>query len=187
MGKYRGLDIDPGWITRKLADLDRRINEQAAARRLGPNSEAIQAQLGVTPLTPSDIIQARVVQVDLDPQVLTATWTNYGTASLSSPPLFTMATIHVVATCGVSWPDNVGGEVGIQAVVASTLGEQQYNGRAPGVGGGAALSVTSSLAVRLPVVEGVPFNLKVRAYADTGYTAGTGNVRYSATIIYTQE
>lgn len=38
MGKFRGLDTDPGWQNRRFADLQRQITELAAARRL-PFSE----------------------------------------------------------------------------------------------------------------------------------------------------
>jgi hypothetical protein len=168
MGKYRGLDLEEGWIRRELTELKRAIQEQAAARRLG--------------------LQSEVRQVNLDPLALTSAWTGYGHTQVTPPDGYNVALVQMLATAGVSWANNTGGNVGVQPVAGGVAGIGQSDGRAAnGIGGGAGLSVTTSLAARLTVTPGVPFTIYVNAYANDGYTAGTGNARFSATIIYTRE
>lgn len=168
MGKYRGLDTEEGWVRRELTEIKRALAELAAARRLG--------------------LQSEVRQVNLDPLGLTSSWTAYGHTNVTPPDGYNVALVQMLATAGVSWANNTGGNVGVQPVAGGVAGIGQSDGRAAnGIGGGAGLSVTTSLAARLSVTPGVPFQIYVNAYANDGYTAGTGNARFSATIIYTRE
>lgn len=168
MSKFRGLDLEEGWIRRELTDLKRAIQEQAAARRLG--------------------LQSTVVQVSLDPVALTTAWTDYGHTDVIPPDGYNVALVQMMATAGVSFPGTTGtgGNVGVQpkAGAISGIGQSQGGG-APGAGAGC--SVPGSLAARLTVTPGVPFTLRAAAYANGSWTPGTGNVRFSATIIYTRE
>lgn len=166
MGKYRGLDTDPGWIMRKLTELDRRLTELAAARRLG--------------------LQSEVRQVNVDPASLTDTWTDYGAVDVTPPDGYNVALVQMLATTGVSFSGAGGGNVGVQPKAGSVSGIGQSQGGG-GTGAGAGCSVTGSLAARLSVTPGVPFSIRAAAYANGPWVAGTGNVRFSVTIIYTRE
>lgn len=167
-GRFRGLDTEEGWIRRKFAELERMIVEQASARRLGLKSD--------------------MIQVNLDPLALTTAWTDYGTTLVTPPEGYNVAIVSMLATAGVSFPGTAGtgGNVGVQpkAGPVSGIGQSQGGG-APGAGAGC--SVTGSLAARFAVTPGVPFTLRAGAYANGSWTPGTGNVRFSATIIYTRE
>lgn len=168
MGKYRGLDTEEGWIQRRFTALERSLAEMSAARRLGLVSE--------------------VVQVNLDPLALTTGWTDYGATNVTPPDGYNVALVQMIATAGVSFPGTpgTGGNVGVQpkAGIVSGIGQSQGGG---GSGAGAGCSVPGSLAARLSVTPGVPFTLRAAAYANGGWTPGTGNVRFSATIVYTRE
>lgn len=168
MGKYRGLDLDEGWVQRRFVELEREIAELRAAKKFSLISE--------------------VRQVNVDPAALTNSYIEYGSINVTPPGGYNVALVQMLATAGVSWANNTGGNVGVQPRAGSVFGIAQADGRAAnGIGGGAGLSVTTSLAARLTVVPGVPFALRAAAYADPGYNANTGNVRFSATIIYTRE
>jgi hypothetical protein len=168
MGKFRGLDTDEGWIRRELSELRRMVTEQAAARRLG--------------------LQSQTVQVSLDPLALTTAYTDYGATNVTPPAGYNVALVQMFATAGVSFPGTAGtgGNVGVQpkAGAVSGIGQSQGGG-APGAGAGC--SAYASLAARLSVTPGVPFALRAAAYANGSWVAGTGNVRFSATIIWTRE
>lgn len=169
MGKFRGLDDEEGWIQRRFAALDRALQELAAARRLG--------------------LQSEVRQFTLDPAAIDTsnTWTTIATVPVTPPDGYNVALVQMVATAGVSWPLNVGGNVSVLPRVGSTTGIGQSQGGAGDNGHGAGCSVTGSLAARIAVTPGVPFNLSVLATSTPGWTPNTGNVRFSATILYTRE
>lgn len=166
MGKYRGLDLEEGWIQRRFVALERALAEASAARRLG--------------------LQSEVRQVNLDPVALTDTWVNYGAVAVTPPDGYNVALVQMLATAGVSFGGGGGGNVGVQpkAGGVSGIGQSQGGG---GTGAGAGCSITSGLAARLSVEPGVPFTIQTGAYANGPWLAGTGNVRFSATIIYTRE
>lgn len=168
MGKYRGLDTEEGWIRRELAEIKRELAEQAAARRLGLVSE--------------------VRQVDVTPAALTNAYAEYGITAVTPPIGYNVALVQMFAIASASYPNNVGANIGVQPRAGSVFGNAASNSR-PGnaVGGGPALAITTGLAAKLIVVGGVPFNLRAAAYTDGAYDAGTANVRFSATIIYTRE
>lgn len=166
MGKYRGLDTEEGWIVRKLTELDRRLTELSAARRLG--------------------LQSEVRQVAVEPASLTGAWTDYGAVDVVPPAGYNVALVQMTATTGVSFDGTGGGNVGVQPKAGSAVGVGQSQGGG-GSGAGAGCSVTGSLAARLSVTPGVPFSLRAGAYANGPWVAGSANVRFSATIIYTRE
>lgn len=168
MGKYRGLDTEEGWIRRELTELRRAVAEQAAARRLG--------------------LQSEVRQVNVDPAGLTNAYTEFGAVSVTPPSGYNVALVQMIATAGVSVGNNVGGNIGVQPRAGSVFGIAQSDGwPSNGTGGGAGRSVTIGLAAKLSVTPGVAFSLRAAAYCDAAYNANTGNVRFSATIIYTRE
>lgn len=168
MGKFRGLDEDEGWIRRALADLQRQIAEQAAARRLG--------------------LQSDVKQYNLDPATLPASWGDMGNlVSVTPPDGYNVALVQMVATAGASYPDNVGCNIGVQPRAGGVNGIGQSTSRPSNSVGFPAISITAGGAFKLAVTPGVPFILGANAYATAGYNANTGNVRLSATIIYTRE
>lgn len=166
-GKFRGIDLEEGWMRRELADVKRDLAELAAARRLG--------------------LQSVVVQVNLDPLAIATAWTDYGVTAITPPVGYNVALIQMLATAGVSWPSTAGGNVGVQPCAGAASGVGQSQGGSGASGHGAGCSVTGILTAKLAVVGGTPFNLFVRSYANAGYTVNTGNVRYGASIIYTRE
>jgi hypothetical protein len=167
-GKYRGLDLDEGWQQRRFAALEKELAELRAARKFGLRSE--------------------VVQVNIENFNLTNAFTDYGATNVTPPEGYNVALVQMLATAGVSFPGTAGtgGNVGVQpkAGGAAGIGQSQGGG---GTGAGAGCSVTGSLAARLSVTPGVPFSIRAAAYANGSPTALTGNVRFSATIIYTRE
>jgi hypothetical protein len=168
MGRFRGLDLEEGWIQRRFNELERALGELRAARKFGLLSE--------------------VLQVNLEPVALTTVYTEYGHTDVTPPEGYNVALVQMIATAGVSFPGTAGtgGNVGVQPRAGDVLGvAQSQGGGAPGAGAGC--SVPGSLAARLSVTPGVPFTLRAAAYANGSWTPGTGNVRFSATIIYTRE
>lgn len=168
MSRFRGLDTEEGWITRRFVALERALAELAAARRLG--------------------LQSEVRQVSVDPAGITASYTEFGAVNVTPPDGYNVALVQMIATAGVSVGNNIGGNIGVQPRAGSVFGIAQSDGwPGNGTGGGAGRSVSVGLAAKLAVTPGVAFSLRAAAYCDAAYTANTGNVRFSATIIYTRE
>jgi len=208
MGKYRGLDTEEGWIQRRFTALERGLAELAAARRLesasiGGGGITVKDGGSVTVENGGDLrildaggnvvfsaangpTRTDIRQVSLEPVALTEAWTDYGAVNVTPPDGYNVALVQMIATAGVSFSGAGGGNVGVQPKAGSVsgIGQSQGGGAA---GSGAGCSVPGSLAARLVVTPGVPFTLRAAAYANGPWTAGTGNVRFSATIIYTRE
>lgn len=167
MGKYRGLDTEPGWIQRRLIKLERDLAELAAARRL--------------------VVATDFRQADLDSTNLTSGWASYVTQTIPVPVGYTHAIVQMSVSAGSTVTGDLSasnwGNIGAQPIVAGVAGPALSQGK---VGGG-AMSIGSSMSVKV-AVPGDDFQIWANAYAQaSGLVAGSGNVHLSATVLFIRE
>ena len=168
MGKWRGLDLEPGWIQRRLTKLERDLAELAAARRL--------------------VVATDFKQTDLNSTDLTSAWTNYVVTPVNVPVGYNRAIVQVSASAGSTVSGDLSsanwGNIGVQPAVSGVSGPALSQGRS----GGGAMSINSSLSAKITVTPGGVFNVWALAYAQaSGLVAGSGNVHLSATVLFIRE
>lgn len=166
MGKYRGLDTEPGWIQRRLKDLDRRLDELSAARRL--------------------VVATDFKQADLNSVNLTASFATYIPVTVTVPTGYTHAIVQVSVSAGSTVSGDLSaanwGNIGVQPVVAGFGGPALSQGKT----GGGAMSINSSMSIKVAVSGS--FQIYASAYASaSGLVAGSGNVHLSATVLFIRE
>ncbi|WP_426243675.1 hypothetical protein [Nocardioides sp. LHG3406-4] len=201
----RGIIAGPDWINHQLQDMRRdiealRSERRAAATTITDGSLVVSGGGGVEIHDGGDLVildasenvvfsaadgpvRTAFKQVDLNSVDLAVGFTTYCATTVPVPDGYTRAIVQMATSAGTSLSGVGAGNIGVQPVVAGNAGP----GLSQGKTGGGAVSISSSMAIQVPVTGGGTLALHALAYSNGDpKIAGSGNVHLSATVIFTR-
>lgn len=189
----RGIDTDLGWINRRFTKVEREIEglrseRRGAATTIGSGGLTIESGGDLRILDASGMvvfsaldgpIRTVSAQNDLNSVNFTTSFADYCVTNITVPQGYTQAIVQLFTSAGVNLSSP--GNIYIRPVVGSVVGAALTNGETGGF-----ISISSGLAVKVPVTFGTPLVVKVGVYVDAGAVSGSGNAHLSATVIFTR-
>lgn len=163
MGKFRGVDADPGWIAREFKDIRRLLRELSAAKRIP----------GTT--FPDGVIPATALASPTAPGFVNLTATNFPVATsvtylisdvVAVPRGFTSCVINLTGRVAAPGSGSLASQVELDGITGNAI---------PSSGEGVP-NVATFATVVTGLSEGVPMTLRLSAWSDADRPAGASNV-----------